>query len=73
MDFGNPEERAVALRVALAAKELNSAMLDAARIGISIDVEVLSGNGIESLSPLPIVMIGMERRTMILPAERGAV
>jgi hypothetical protein len=59
-DFGTVEERAVALRVALAAKEFNLRASEAYCLGLTVDVEV-------SKSDSPTLQIGIERRTMILP------
>jgi hypothetical protein len=67
-DFGNPEERAVALRVALAARDLNLAICDARCLGVSVDVAVVTGH---PTSP-PIVQVGMERRVMIVPTALEA-
>jgi hypothetical protein len=62
-DFGNSEERAVALRVALACKELNEAISHAQHIGIFVKVADLAADCHESNLQVRI----MERRTMILP------
>lgn len=67
-DFGTAEERAVALRVALAAKELNRAISDAASLRLSVKINVLTGHK----TACPIVQVGMERRTMILPTALQA-
>lgn len=64
-DFGNPEERALALRVAVACKELNSAISAARHLGVFIKVADLSAAHHES----NLTIRTMERRTMILPTN----
>lgn len=61
-DFGTPEERADALRIALACKELNSAIDAAAFFVRVID---LRQNEPEKRSQMQVDC--MERRVMILP------
>jgi hypothetical protein len=68
-DFGSVDERAAALRVALAAKELNSAVCDAARLGVTVDITVLTIDEFGRRTGYPFVQVGMERRTMILPTK----
>ena len=65
-DFGNPEERAAALRVALAAKELNSAVNDASALRLTVEIDILHTDQI-GRPRNPLIQVGIERRTMILP------
>jgi hypothetical protein len=66
-DFGNPQEKAVALRVACACAELNKAIFDANFIGVNVKIVDLAENW-DSHSNLQVHR--MERRVMILPAEK---
>jgi hypothetical protein len=66
-DFGNTEERAAALRVALACKAINEAITAAARVGVNCKVIDLVS---EWDDPSRLQVDRMERRTMILPAQQ---
>lgn len=64
-DFGTPEERSVALRVAVACKELNAAISSAHNIGVFVRVADISAAQHES----HLTIRCMERRTTILPTS----
>jgi hypothetical protein len=68
-DFGNSEERAVALRVALACKELNEAISQAQHLGVYVKVVDIAADVHES----NLQVRTMERRTMILPTALEGV
>lgn len=69
-DFGTPEERAVALHVALACKELNKAISCATAIGVNCRIVELNGSFED---PSELMVERMERRQMILPAALDGV
>jgi hypothetical protein len=64
MDFGNTEERQAALRIAVACKELNSAIADASNLGVNVKIVDLAKHWDD---PSQLQVDRMERRTMILP------
>lgn len=66
MDFGSPEEREIARRVAQACKDLNTAIFDASYIGVNVKVVDLAEVW-DDHSNLQVYR--MERRTMILPTN----
>jgi len=67
-DLGTPEERAIALRVAEACKELNTAIWEAAHIGVNVKIIDLADKW-DDQSNLQVYR--MERRTTILPSTES--
>jgi hypothetical protein len=67
-DFGTPDERAAALRVAEACQALNNAISDASHVGVNVKIVDLEEDWD---SPSRFQIHRMERRTMILPTPPG--